>query len=133
MSNTSMQELSFSDKLKSGYYINVKLPQRKFGAEERRAISDAVKNNFVGTFQQIQEEIDKKINEAKHLAEEINEKYYQRQRDLMDEFKRDLIADHNLTNHPKADKCYFLAWDLGYSVGLHEVSKYFSELKTLIE
>ena len=133
MSDTHVQTISFEEKLKSGYYTKVKLPLRKFGADERKAISDHIKKTFVGTYQQIQEEIDRCINLENDKCREINEQHHTQSAILLNEFRNDLIDNYGLTNNPKADKCYALAWSQGHSAGLHEVAACFSELKTLIE
>lgn len=40
---------------------------------------------------------------------------------LSDEFRDDLLADLGLTNHPKADKLYSLAYAYGHSSGYRDV------------
>lgn len=48
-------------------------------------------------------------------------------------FEKDLFEHFEVTDHPKRDKCYQLAWDLGHSAGMHEIANYFSSLVELIK
>ena len=52
---------------------------------------------------------------------------------LQEEFKRDLFEEHGVTGHPKAERCYSLAWVYGHSAGLDEVANYFDDLVDLIK
>lgn len=59
---------------------------------------------------------------------------YRADRERLEEaYKEDLFAEHGVTNHPKADAVFNLAWDYGHSAGLNEVANYFSEIVTLIK
>lgn len=51
---------------------------------------------------------------------------------LILEFKADLLEDSGVTGHPKAEKCFSLAWDHGHSAGLSEVKMYFEEFVELL-
>jgi hypothetical protein len=48
-------------------------------------------------------------------------------------FKAALFEEYGVTGHPKADKCYSLAWEHGHSAGFSEVANYFSEFVELIK
>lgn len=52
---------------------------------------------------------------------------------LQDEFRADLLAYHGVSKNPRADQCYYLAWDFGHSSGLVEVSNMFSQFVGLIK
>lgn len=52
---------------------------------------------------------------------------------LTAEFKRDLFVEHGVTDHPKAERCYSLAWEHGHSAGLCEVANYFDDFVDLIK
>lgn len=52
---------------------------------------------------------------------------------LEEEFKKDLFAEHEVTNNPKAALCYSIAWSHGHSAGYGEVANYFSEFVELIK
>lgn len=43
-----------------------------------------------------------------------------------------LEAKHGLSGHPKADKLYALAWDMGHSAGYHEVEIYYADMADLL-
>jgi hypothetical protein len=49
------------------------------------------------------------------------DKYHAEQCRLESLFKADALAEVGLTNHPKADKAYGLAWKNGHSGGYSEV------------
>lgn len=49
------------------------------------------------------------------------------------QFKMDLFETYEVSDNPKADKCYALAWEHGHSSGFSEVASYFSEFVELIK
>lgn len=51
---------------------------------------------------------------------------------LQEEFRRDLIAKYGMTNHPKVDKIFNKAWELGGSI-LWDVEDYFMSLTELFQ
>jgi hypothetical protein len=48
-------------------------------------------------------------------------------------FASDLIEAAGVTGHPKAQRCFDLAWEYGHSGGLQDVRYYFEELVELIK
>jgi hypothetical protein len=59
-------------------------------------------------------------------------KHYQEERKrLEEEFRKDLIAEYKMSHHPKADKLFNKAWDMGCAGGLEEVEYYFRDLVEL--
>jgi hypothetical protein len=62
---------------------------------------------------------------AKHYGDEILR--------LQNEFRNDLIAKYNMTNHPKANKLFDKAWDIGCSLGYSAVEDYFIDLLELFQ
>lgn len=52
---------------------------------------------------------------------------------LCDEFEKDLFAHHGVTDNPKKELCYQVAWQLGHSSGIHEIAVYFSDIVELIK
>ena len=52
---------------------------------------------------------------------------------LLAKFKYDLLAEHGLLEHPKADRAYALAWDEGHSSGLEEIVNYFEGYADLLK
>lgn len=48
-------------------------------------------------------------------------------------FKKDLLAVHEVTDNPKADKAFDLAWDYGHSYGAASVADYFVDMVELIK
>lgn len=52
---------------------------------------------------------------------------------LEQEFKNDLFEYHGVTENPKANKCYSIAYDYGHHAGHSEVASYFDTLVDLIK
>ena len=61
----------------------------------------------------------------KHYQEEVKR--------LQEEFCEDLIVKYKMSHHPKADKLFNKAWDMGCSGGLEEVEYYFQDLVELFQ
>ena len=59
--------------------------------------------------------------------EEINKDFGMKQ------FHDDLLAEYGVTDNPKAEKCFRLAWEHGHSAGHEEVALYFGEFVELIK
>lgn len=52
---------------------------------------------------------------------------------LQNEFRRDLIEKYGMSNHPKANKIFDTAWNLGISYGYPEIEEYFISLLDLFK
>ena len=52
---------------------------------------------------------------------------------LEEEFKTDLFDEHGVTDHPKAQKVFALAWEHGHSAGYSEIAIYFDDFVELIK
>ena len=50
-----------------------------------------------------------------------------------DILKTDLETEHGLTNHPKRDKLWSLAWEHGHSYGYSEVAGYYEDFSELLK
>lgn len=61
----------------------------------------------------------------KHYQEEVKR--------LQDEFREDLISEYNMTGHPRANKLFNKAWDMGCSIGYEEVEYCFRDLVELFQ
>lgn len=59
--------------------------------------------------------------------------YYAETSRLQEQFKQDLFAELEITNHPMREKMYSQAWDDGHSSGLSEVYNCALSLVNLIE
>jgi len=64
--------------------------------------------------------------------EEKKLRYSNREHALIEEFKKDLFQEFEVTDNPKAEKCYRLAWEHGHSSGLADVASYFGDFVELI-
>ena len=51
---------------------------------------------------------------------------------LYEQFKKDLFEEYGVTNNPKVEQAYSLAYAYGHSCGLNSIESYFSELVDLI-
>lgn len=49
------------------------------------------------------------------------------------EFKADLLQAYGVTDNPRADRAFSLAWDRGHSCGYQEVAIVFADLAELIK
>jgi hypothetical protein len=58
--------------------------------------------------------------------------YRESERYLAECFKKDLFEDLGITDNPKAEKLYLIAYDLGHSSGYSEVYGYAQDLVDLI-
>lgn len=52
---------------------------------------------------------------------------------LYEEFRRDMFEHYGVTDHPKVETAYRIAWGHGHSAGYSEVNIYFSELLELFK
>lgn len=57
----------------------------------------------------------------------------QRRHDEYQEIKVRLLEKHGLTDHPKADKLFEMAWEHGHSAGEHEVDYWVQDLAELVK
>ena len=49
------------------------------------------------------------------------------------EFRAAIEDEYGLTDNPKKDKLYAIAWDMGHAYGYNEVNCYYDQLRELIE
>lgn len=61
------------------------------------------------------------------------EEYHNRDNQIYIQFKCDLFSKHNLTGHPKANRAFEMAWDMGHASGYEEVEQHFDELAELLK
>jgi hypothetical protein len=59
--------------------------------------------------------------------------YHEERKRFEEELRYDLIAEYEMTNHPKADKLFNKAWDMGCAGGPEEVEYYFRDLVELFQ
>jgi len=52
--------------------------------------------------------------------------------EIYDTFKADVLAELGLTDHPKADKLFGMAWDHGHSSGYSDVLSWAEEFAELV-
>ena len=62
---------------------------------------------------------------------EVNATFRAESRRLLDQFKVDALEEVGLTNHPKAERAWEMAWDK-HGSGLSDVFYYLEELASLI-
>ena len=115
------------DKLNSSYYnkTTVKIPSKPRkpvipnnpSANDLRLLADKM-DAYNADFQYYKDQ---------HAA------YMQELNNLEQEFRNDLEAYYEMTNHPKAVLLYDMAWDYGHSVGFSEVANHYSDLVRLVK
>jgi hypothetical protein len=54
------------------------------------------------------------------------------QKKITEDFKKAILAEYNIANHPKAEKLWEIAWSHGHASGLHEVAYWIDELAVLL-
>jgi len=50
-----------------------------------------------------------------------------------DRFTKDLYAKYGVSDNPKRDKAYSIAWEMGHAYGYSEVESHFSDIVALIK
>lgn len=98
----------------------------------RKGVMVGMKRQFDEDFQPPKNCVEEKVldevsynSHLKHYQEEVKR--------LQDEFRKDLIEKYDMRDHPKADKMFNKAWDLGCSLGYDAVEGYFFDLVELFE
>lgn len=71
--------------------------------------------------------------ESRSKNPEAYKAYIEEDARVLTKFRADVLADLGLTNHPKANKLYDLAWERGHSSGYYEVYGNALDLATLLE
>ena len=74
----------------------------------------------------VEEKVLDEVSYGAHLAH-----YHEETKRLQEEFRKDLIAEYKMSHHPKANKLFNKAWDMGCAGGLEEVEYYFRDLVEL--
>jgi len=59
--------------------------------------------------------------------------YDERKNELYAEFKKDLLEEFGLTNHPKAEQIFSYVWEKGHACGLSDVYSEMSDIVHLFE
>lgn len=75
------------------------------------------------------QELEKIIQD--YTAKEIE--YRQEENRLYELWKKDLYAEYEVTDNPKADQALSIAWRFGHPMGYREVEYYFGDLVELIK
>ena len=65
-------------------------------------------------------------------AKEVRRLYNEETSRLQDQFRKDLEAEYDMTDHPKRDKLFSMAWSYGHSSGLSEVAIHYGEFVELV-
>ena len=98
----------------------------------RKGVMVGIKRQFDDDFQPpkncVEEQVLDEVSYNAHM------KLYQEERDKLEkEFREDLIQKYKMTHHPKVDKLFNKAWDIGIAGGLEEVEYYFQDLIEFLE
>jgi hypothetical protein len=72
------------------------------------------------------------LKEFIESAKKQNELYDAETKRLYNLWKKDLFEEYGVTNNPKVEKAYTLAYDYGHSMGYSSIESYFSEFVELI-
>ena len=98
----------------------------------KQGVMVGMKRQFENDFQPPKNCVEEKVlDESSYNA---HMKHYQEENlRLQNEFRRDLIKKYCMNNHPKANKLFNKAWDIGCSNGLEEVEYCFRDLLELFQ
>jgi len=98
----------------------------------RRGVMIGMKKQFDVDYVPPQDCVEERVfDEASYNA---HMKLYQEENlRLQEEFRKDVIAEYNMTEHPKANKIFNKAWDMSCSLGYVEVINCFSDLVELFQ
>jgi ribonuclease HIII len=75
--------------------------------------------------------IQKVVDDAAYTK--AHNRYMDRQNQLYKEFKRDLLEYHGVTDHPKANKAFEMAWEKAHGSGYQAVMDAFDDLVELLK
>jgi hypothetical protein len=96
----------------------------------RKGVMVSMKKQFDTDFETPKNCVEEKVlDEVSYNAHMKH--YHEETKRLQDEFRKDLIAEYKMPHHPKADKLFNKAWDMGCAGGLEEVEYYFRDLVEL--
>ena len=112
---------SVDEKLNDGDYKN----KLEYPARDKFYIVENVETKHFGS-----KEFKKIDTERFTLARKV---YNAETARLDNEFKTDALAELGITNNPRAERAYSIAYDLGHDSGIHSVWQYLCELVDLIK
>jgi hypothetical protein len=93
---------------------------------------DEAMGNFTGTLLQVREEREATEIRLKNEYNLAVNHYRNEDNRLFLQFKQDLAEDFGVTDNPKVDKLFSLAWEHGHISGHSDVYNYYSEFVELI-
>lgn len=77
-----------------------------------------------------------RIQELEQIIEDYDNQwgiYQQEENRLYNLWKSDLYSEYEVTNNPKVEQAFQLAWDYGHACGYEEVERYFMDFAELIK
>lgn len=77
-----------------------------------------------------------RVQELEKIIQDYTEQFNEYQKEenrLYNIWKSDLYAEYEVTNNPKVEQAFQLAWDFGHAYGYEEVERYFMDLVELIK
>jgi hypothetical protein len=96
----------------------------------KKGVMVGMKKQFEDDFQPPENCVEEKVLDE--VSYNAHRKHYQEEViRLQEEFRKDLIAKYKMSHHPKANKLFNKAWDMGCAGGLEEVEYYFMDLVEL--
>lgn len=98
----------------------------KYPISDPKTLSDIEDMAGLKRREKAKEKYRKELREAKN-------KYSEEHSKLQIEFKLALFEEYNVSDNPKREKAFSIAWEKGHSNGLNEVESEFSDLVELIK
>jgi cell division septum initiation protein DivIVA len=124
--------LSFQQKLNTKYYYDVKIPYPGILGKKYDDAEILIKKSFIGTFEEIQKEIERVKTEIKAEYDKTRRDIWETENRLKEEFKRDIEEDYGTGNNSKKDLLFNKAWEMGHGNGYNSVKDYYDNLVDLI-
>jgi hypothetical protein len=98
----------------------------------RKGVMVGMKRQFETDYETPKNCVEEKVLDE--VSYNAHMKHYQEEaKRLQDEFRKDLIDEYKMFKHPKANKLFNKAWDMGCAGGLEEVEYYFRDLVELFQ
>ena len=125
--------MNIIQKIESGYYKSPKYPKKsdyQMSDAKITAFKNAVEQNLIVGEQK--DKIQQEIWQGTSAYNEARFVYRTEANRIENEFKRDLLEEFGVSDHPKGELLFEKAWERGHSAGYMEVYGVFDDLVELI-
>lgn len=117
------------EKINAGHYTTNAPPNRPYKARILYSKKNQISEDHLPAYIETEKQYNKNYREYKKALIQYDTKC----RELLEQFKQDLLEEFELTNHPKVDELYELASKYGSEYGLHEIYIVFKNFSILLK